>query len=246
MKMRKSEDRDGELSLRSLLREGEKESVLILITIPLILLFWVYFGKQADFERLFQGFADRTNRDFYSAVYEYTTAFLLMFWVPFLIIRMHFKRPLSDFGIQKGDARYGIRFVIFLIPFALWAAWIGSSMAEVQAEYPLAKSSMERPLQFFVMECLYLTFYFGWEFFFRGFILFGLERRFGALGAILIQTIPSAIVHIGKPAGESFGAILAGLLFGYLAVRTRSIYYPLLLHAILGIATDIFVTLRVL
>jgi uncharacterized protein len=75
-------------------------------------------------------------------------------------------------------------------------------------------------------------------------MLFGLEKRYGPLTAILFQMIPSAIVHIGKPAGESFGAILAGIIFGYLAIRTRSILYPLILHATVGISIDIFVTLR--
>ena len=75
-------------------------------------------------------------------------------------------------------------------------------------------------------------------------MLFGLERQYDAVTSILIQTIPSTIVHIGKPASESFAAILAGLAFGYMAIRTRSILYPLLLHAVVGIGTDVFVTLR--
>jgi membrane protease YdiL (CAAX protease family) len=90
----------------------------------------------------------------------------------------------------------------------------------------------------------YLVYYLGWEFLFRGFMLFGLEGRCGAVLAILVQMIPSAIVHIGKPASESFAAIAAGLVFGYVAFRTRSILYPLLLHAIVGIGTDVFVTLH--
>lgn len=232
------------IGLHALLRERDREAFLILLGIPLILLFWVYCGKQADFERLFKGFEGRWNRDFYSALFEYATAFLLMFWVSYFIIRLNFKRPISDFGLKPGDVRYGIRFVVFVLPFALWLVWVGSSLVEIQVEYPLAKSSMRHPLQFLVMECLYLFFYLGWEFFFRGFVLFGLERRFGALCAILIQIIPSSLVHIGKPPQESFGAILAGLVFGYLALRTRSIYYPLMLHAALGIGTDLFVTLR--
>jgi len=134
--------------------------------------------------------------------------------------------------------------VAIALPFLLWAAYVGSSSSALQAEYPLAKSTMRHLNLFIVLEFFYLIYYFSWEFLFRGFMLFGLEQRFGALTAILIQTIPSAIVHIGKPASESFGAIFAGLVFGYLAIRTRSIFYPIILHAIVGIGTDVFVTLR--
>jgi membrane protease YdiL (CAAX protease family) len=75
-------------------------------------------------------------------------------------------------------------------------------------------------------------------------MLFGLNQRYDALLAVLAQTIPSAIVHIGKPAAESFAAILAGILFGCIALETQSIVYPLVLHAAVGIATDVFVSVR--
>ena len=131
-----------------------------------------------------------------------------------------------------------------MLPVFVWAAYVGSSGSGIQSEYPLAKSSMGHIHLFVIVEVFYLIYYMSWEFLFRGFMLFGLEKRFGAFTAILIQMIPSAIIHVGKPASESFGAIFAGLAFGYLAIRTRSIVYPIILHAVIGIGTDIFVTLR--
>ena len=240
----KSEKNDRPISFKSLLRQRDPESSFILLVVPIILTIWVYYGKQADFDQLFKSFHSRWNQDFYGAVYEYLTAFLLMFWVPFFIVRMFFKKRIREFGFRTGDARYGWRFVALVLPIFLWAAYVGSSGSGIQSEYPLAKSSMGHYYQFLVVEIFYLIYYLSWEFLFRGFMLFGLEKRFGAYTAILIQMIPSAIIHIGKPASESFGAIFAGLAFGYLAIRTRSIIYPLILHAIIGIGTDVFVTLR--
>ena len=232
------------ISFKTLFQQRDPETSFILFIVPVILTVWVYYGKQADFDQLFKGFQGRWNQDFYSAVFEYLTAFLLMFWVPYFFVKMGFKRQLRDFGFRIGDAKYGFRFVVIALPILLWAAYVGSSDSAMQAEYPLAKSTMGHLQLFLIVQVFYLIYYLGWEFLFRGLMLFGLEKRFGAITAILIQTIPSAIVHIGKPASESFGAIFAGLVFGYLAIRTRSILYPLLLHAIVGIGTDVFVTLR--
>lgn len=232
------------ITFKTLIQERDQESALILLVVPILLTLWVYYGKQADFTQLFKGLQGRWNLDFYSTIYEYITAFLLMFWIPFFILKMIFKKKLRDFGFGIGDARYGLRFMAIAFPFLVWAVYVGSSQAGIQSEYPLSKSSMEHLHLFIIVEVFYLVYYIGWEFLFRGFMLFGLEKRFGALSAILIQTIPSAIVHIGKPASESFGAIFAGLVFGYLAIRTRSILYPLILHAIVGLGTDIFVILR--
>lgn len=229
---------------KTLFRQRDSESSFILFIVPVLLTLWVYFGKQSDFDQLFKGFQGRWNQDFYSTVFEYLTAFLLMFWIPYFFIKIAFRKGLRDFGFQMGDAKYGFRFVLIALPFLLWASYVGSSDSAMQMEYPLAKSTMTHFYLFLVVEIFYLIYYISWEFLFRGFMLFGLEKKFGALTAILIQTIPSAIVHIGKPVSESFGAIFAGLVFGYLAIRTRSILYPLLLHAAVGIGTDVFVTLR--
>ena len=243
-KQKKASTYGSKVDFKTLIKERDPESSFILLLVPIILTFWVYYGKQADFDQLFRGFQERWNQDFFSAIYEYLTAFLLMFWVPFFIVKMVFRKKLGEFGFRLGDKTYGFRFVIIALPFLLWAAYVGSSSSAMQAEYPLAKSAMSHLSLFFVVEVFYLMYYLGWEFFFRGFMLFGLEKRYGAATAILIQTIPSAIVHIGKPVSESFGAIIAGLVFGYVALRTRSIFYPLLLHAIIGIGTDVFVTMR--
>jgi len=234
------------IDFKKLFQQRDPESSFILFLIPVLLTIWVYYGKQADFNQLFKGFQGHWNQDFYSAIYEYLTAFLLMFWVPFFVVKMVFKKKIREFGFKKGDAKYGFRFVAIALPVLLWAAYVGSSGLAMQAEYPLAKSTMGHVLLFLAVEMFYLIYYFSWEFLFRGFMLFGLEKKYGAFTAILIQTIPSAIVHIGKPASESFGAVFAGLAFGYLAIRTRSFFYPLILHAIVGIGTDVFVTLRLI
>ncbi len=243
-KSKKSDAEPSPFSFKELIQVRNSESALILLVVPFILTFWVYYGKQADFDQLFQGFDNIWNRDFYSAIYEYTIAFLLMFWVPYFIVKMTFKQTLKDFGFRWGDAKYGFRFIAIVLPYVLWMAYVGSSAESMQMEYPLAKSTMQHWPLFFMVEIFYLVFYLGWEFLFRGFMLFGLEKHYGPIAAILIQTIPSAIVHIGKPAYESFGAIFAGLVFGFLAIRTRSMFYPLIIHAIIGIANDLFITFR--
>lgn len=234
------------ISFKELIQVKNSETALILLVVPFILTFWVYYGKQADFDQLFQGFQKYWNQDFYSAIYEYIIAFLLMFWVPYFIIKMTFKKRLRDFGFRWGDAKYGFRFLVIMLPYILWMAYVASSTTAMQAEYPIAKSTMQSWPLFVAVECFLIIYYLGWEFLFRGFMLFGLEKQYGAITAILIQTIPSAIVHIGKPAYESFGAIFAGLVFGFLAIRTRSILFPFLIHAILGIAMDTFIILRFL
>jgi len=229
---------------RSLFRQWHPKSDLILLVVPVVLMLWVYCGKRPCFDQLFSQVQGEWNQDLCGAIYEYLTAFLLMFVVPVAIVKVAFRSNLREFGFRVGDARWGLGFVVIALPVFLLAAYVGSLDPALREEYLLAGSMVDRVSLFLTVEVFYLIYYLGWEFLFRGFMLFGLEERYGALAAILLQMIPSALVHIGKPASESFAAIVAGLVFGYLAVRTRSILYPLILHAAVGIGTDVFVTLR--
>jgi membrane protease YdiL (CAAX protease family) len=220
------------------------EAALILLVAPIILTLWVYYGKQANFAQFFDGLQGPWEQDVAATVYEYLAAFILMFGIPALMVKGIFKKPLRDFGLQRGDVRAGLRWLMIGTPVALLAALVGSMDPAMRAEYPLAKSTVHHVELFLIVEGFYLVYYLAWEFFFRGFMLFGLEKPYGMVLAILVQTIPSAIVHIGKPFSESFSAIFAGLAFGYVAMRTRSIFYPMLLHALVGIGADVFIALR--
>jgi len=53
--------------------------------------------------------------------------------------------------------------------------------------------------------------------------------------------LASALVHIGSPAVETFGSILGGLLWGVLALYTRSLLSGLGQHYLLGLALDAFI-----
>ncbi|KAB2843393.1 MAG: CPBP family intramembrane metalloprotease, partial [Melioribacteraceae bacterium] len=71
---------------------------------------------------------------------------------------------------------------------------------------------------------------------------FGLEEKFG-MNAILIQMLPFVILHNGKPFVETLSAIIGAILLGYIAIRTRSIFYGVAIHFILFFSMDLFVVL---
>jgi hypothetical protein len=114
-----------------------------------------------------------------------------------------------------------------------------------------------------------LLYYVPWEFFFRGFLVFpfalAAERALAAArrpviegggepaardnemivaAIVLFQAIPSTMLHFGHPLSELAGAVVAGIGFGLLAWKTRSIVPGLILHAAIGIGTDGFIVLR--
>jgi len=72
-------------------------------------------------------------------------------------------------------------------------------------------------------------FMFAWEFLFRGYMLFGLEKSIGR-NAIFVQTIPFVLLHFGRPFLETLACIPGGFIFGYVAYRTRSFLPCFVIH----------------
>ena len=81
---------------------------------------------------------------------------------------------------------------------------------------------------------------FAWEFICRGYLLFGFERRVGGPAAIAIQTIPFAVMHVGKPGPEAIGSIVVGIVLGIIALRNRSFIPGAILHWAVAATLDIF------
>ena len=120
---------------------------------------------------------------------------------------------------------------------------------DMSSTYPLIDfhtySTWWQILVYFVS---YVMYYIGWEYLFRGLLLKGTIDTVGPLGAILITTLISALIHtsiggFGKPMIETLSAIPAGFIFGYISFKTESIYYTLYIHALIGILTDLFIFL---
>ncbi|MCX6156338.1 MAG: type II CAAX endopeptidase family protein [Candidatus Kapabacteria bacterium] len=224
----------------------EKNTYIILLSAPVLLSIWWYFGRAVSFTKMFPEAVLKPNFDFTAHIFQFAMFFVLMFIVPVLTLKLIFKEKLSDYGFQRGDKKFGLSFVALAIPLIIAPIiYFAADMPDIRSEYPLAKILLTKHEFIFQYEILYVLFYYiAWEFFFRGFILFGVQKRFGSFNAILIQTISSCLIHIGKPAGETIGAIIVGILFGVIALRTRSIWYVLLLHAAIGVLTDLFVIFK--
>ncbi|UCC38973.1 MAG: CPBP family intramembrane metalloprotease [Candidatus Aminicenantes bacterium] len=231
----------GTINPGPLCKSEQIKPTVILILSALLPTIHRYFGS-IEFMRQ----ASPSMSDFDTAFYMFGTAFLLMGILPLAIIHFVFREPLKTYGLQLGDWRKGLPVAaILFILIAGFMLYPSSQTGEMSEFYPFDKSAGDSVFAFVRFEALRgVLFYTAWEFFFRGFMLFGLRRYLGDWMAICIQTIPSCLWHIGTPTGEIFASILGGILFGVFAIRTRSILWAFLLHWLIGIGMDLFIVMR--
>lgn len=79
------------------------------------------------------------------------------------------------------------------------------------------------------------------EFLFRGFLLFGVKKHFGPCAALFLPLIPYVYGHQGKAEIEALGSFPVGLALAYLAIKTDSIWYGVILHATIALAFNAFI-----
>ncbi|MEO8210926.1 MAG: CPBP family glutamic-type intramembrane protease [bacterium] len=181
---------------------------------------------------------------FFSRIYWFLADGGLMFILPLLSVKLVFKEKLSDYGFTLGDKKFGlITSGIFLV-IMLVVVWIVSGSSSFASMYPLGGVKVKESfIIFFLYELCILVYMLGWEFFWRGYSLFGLKEKFGYY-SVFIQMIPFFILHKGKPELELFASIFAGLILGVQALRSRSFIYSWILHWLVMFSIDGISVLR--
>ena len=146
----------------------------------------------------------------------------------FLIFR---DKP-QDYGIRIG--RWKLAIVLTIVTLAVFSLIVygASKIPEVYAYYH--KHSINWP-PYILGRTLYM---FSWEFIFRGYMLFGLEKSIGK-GAIFVQAIPFVLLHFGATDLETLITIPEGFILGYLAYKTRSFLPGFILHIGIDVLMDV-------
>ena len=153
--------------------------------------------------------------------YKYWDRVILYLVIPLLIIVLFFRENPTEYGFSLGDWKAGL--VITALGILIMAPiiyYLGSD-----------DPSMQKYYQPHTVGLPWTTFLdlIGWEFIFRGWILFGYARKFGP-EALWLQAVPFALMHNGKPELETLSTIFGGFAFGWVAWRTKSFLYPFLIH----------------
>ena len=122
---------------------------------------------------------------------------------------------------------------LLVLPFVFFVSQFDS----FQHTYPFYKYANQSLGHFLRWQVLYALQFVALEFFFRGFMLKGLSHKFG-YGAIFVMIVPYCMIHYPKPVSETLGAIVAGIVLGTLAMRTRMIWGGVLIHVGVAVTMD--------
>ena len=218
------------------------ESLAVLLLAPAFLTLHTYLTKPRPFRQFFRAWRDVPHFEFYSFAWWYVGAGVMLCALPFLSSRVAFGRSWRDQGGGWGDWRAARPLAVALgvmVPVVIAVSFL----PDFARKYPLCDTARTDVRLFLLYQAMYGIYFLAWEFFFRGWMLRGLEGQFGS-AAIWLQTIPFVLMHFGKPMPETLGAIPAGLFLGWIAWRSRSFLYGWIVHWGVAAAMDTSVVAR--
>lgn len=222
----------------------DKKTVIVLLSIAILQTISYYFTSRRFFRQyLFENFLELSNIDLIEYFYWFIGDFFTLFILGALIIKLILKENLFDYGLIIGDYKTGIFYSGLFLSIMIIIIWFVSAQNGFAEKYPHLQSAKSDWSIFLIFELGMLIYMFAWEFVWRGFMLFGLEPKFGFY-SVIIQMIPFVILHNGKPFLETFGAIWGGIALGVLALKTRSIYYCVITHIGVMFSIDLISSLR--
>ena len=169
---------------------------------------------------------------------------LLGFMLPAAALGLFFSNDLDEMGLGLGNWRLATVVAALYLPLVALGTWVLSDGAAFQEQYPHFDPAARNWEIFLIYEALFLFYWVGWEYLWRGFVLFGTAPTLG-LYAIFVQALPFAALHVSKPWPEALLSIVGGVFLGALVWRCRSFWIAVPIHAAQMMLLDFWCTLRI-
>jgi len=236
--------RDEWVRLRAAVRSLDTQTSFVLVFAAVLVVLQFTLGDRALFRNHLASALPRAWRDLASWGWWFGMQGLLGFVLPAAALGLFFANDLSDLGLGLGNWRLATVIAALYLPLVAVGTWVLSDGAAFQRQYPHHTPAARNWNVFLLYEALFLFYWLGWEYLWRGFVLFGTAPTLG-LYAIFVQALPFAALHVSKPWPEALLSVVGGVFLGALVWRCRSFWVAVPIHAAQMMLLDLWCTLRI-
>jgi len=222
----------------------DRQTAVVLLFAAFSVILQMNFGDRGFFRREVAPLLTDQATGLHAWVWWFGIQGILGFVLPVAILKWGFRNSWSEMGLGAGDWKLAVRIALIYLPLVVIGTWFLSDSGAFQEKYPHYAPAARDWGVFMIYETFFLLYWVGWEYLWRGFVLFGTARAFGVM-AIFVQTVPFAILHYEKPFPEAILSIIGGVALGALVWRTRSFWIAVPIHAAQMMILDAWCSLRV-
>jgi hypothetical protein len=224
--------------------DADRRAAVVLWASAVLVLLLVFKGGFPTPGHLYSGWSSVNPNGLGAELFWVSWGYVFYLTIPLAIVLLVFRESPARYGLRfymtRRTAILYVGMFLVMVPVLVWA----STREAFLGTYPFVRDLGDTWVRTIVIwEFAYVARFICLEFFFRGFLLFGLEEKLG-YSAIAASTLPYGLIHFAKPFPEAMGAICAGAVLGLLALRTRTILGGAIIHSAVAVSMDILALWR--
>jgi membrane protease YdiL (CAAX protease family) len=232
----------------SWLNWNEQELIGVL-PILLTLLGFILFWFSAKSEKIKAHFYKNNDDDAASVKHIFFTkyfGFFAMGVFPTLVCLIFLpKYNLADYGLTfiPSTTLFSLYWTLGLCALVIPLAYISAKKPKNLINYPQIRAKIWTQKTVFIHAFGWFIYLFGYEFMFRGILLFPVVDAIGVWPAIAVNIALYSATHIPKGLDETIGAIPLGLVLCILTLASGTIWIALFVHVAMA-WTNCFTALK--
>ena len=201
---------------------------------------YYFLARSEKFKVLFKSTCKYLDKQGNQVLLQRALGLLFLGIFSVLIIGLLPGKGLQEFGLTFRFRNALPWWTWILIPLILALSYFTSRNPENLKQYPQIRAGQWTPAMLVISGISWMLFLVGYEFLFRGFVLFASLAILDPVAAIALNTSLYAFAHFYKGPGETFGSIPAGILFCYLTMLSGNIWSAVILHAVMALSNEWF------
>ena len=158
--------------------------------------------------------------------------------LPMLAIRLLLRESPMEYGLRLNDVLHHWRYYAIFGAVMAGMAMLASFNSTFLNTYPFYHLAGRSWTDLLLWELVYVLQFFCIEFFYRGFLLRGLQSSLG-IASIYVSSLIYLTIHLPKPFLECAGSLAFGLILCLLASLSRSIWGGVFVHVVLAVSMDL-------
>lgn len=213
-------------------------SAIILSTLIFFYIFY-YFATSRLPETICENIIRQTQKEVAVFLTKKISGFLILGIIPGLIYYFLLDQDFAKFGLSfhHFKSNYQIIFLLMLIIIAV--LFVNQKLNRKNNSLQIKLTEWKLPL-FLINTFGWIIYLLGYEFLFRGILLFECYASFGFWPAIAINVAIYSAIHMVNGKDETIGALIFGAIACYLTLSRGTILIPIIMHVSLSVFSDYF------
>ena len=209
-------------------------------TATLAFLIYLFTISSRGFNNRFQNKYSAHAASIRKVFYQRLLGATLYGLAPALIIVLVFQRPMQHYGFSTENMMKSFLWWIPLAALVVFFTYIGARNKNSLAMYPQIRVSQWNKGLLLLSALSWTAYLVGYEFLFRGYLLFSCLESFGYWPAIIINICLYSLFHIHKGSREAIGSLFFGFLLCYLTLHLGSFWFAIFIHVTMALANEWF------